>query len=348
MKGEYIEQTFYLLAGLHKIARNYELVFDKSLYERTYTNALADPNFFPIITRASTANYVTIWKEYATEINPMLLDKVGFRLPIRKSEIPHTDAGNGVFLESKRAVPAGTLLGFVPGMLYGMREAGKKMEQEWSETGELPFILAFNGDLICYKDKVTYPPFNFGYSYTEWVREVSNTGADDPFEVYPYMLNPYAVGHMINHPPAGSLANVCFLDIPVPQNFFPPFLLRYFPYMQFSPEEGKIAEFKKAYHIMAVVALSTIEPGEELLVNYGEDRFSGGYRPEWLVQPADVPHGHYLTKKESLYAYSKMSNSLLKFYEYAGTAEDSIKQEQAKAELNTTTKDVEMFSKHSK
>ena len=113
---------------MHKIARNFELVFDKSLYERTYTTALADPNFFPIITRASTANYVSMWKEYATEINPMLLDKVGFRLAVKKSAIPHADAGSGVFLESKRSIPAGTLLGFVPGMLYGVREASKKME----------------------------------------------------------------------------------------------------------------------------------------------------------------------------------------------------------------------------
>jgi hypothetical protein len=172
LKAEYTEQTFFLLSNLHKIARNLEIAFDKNLYTRTYSNSLVDPNYFPIITRQSTVEYVSVWNHYSADINPLLLDKVGFRLAVKKSQIPHPEAGSGVYLEAKHKIPAGSLLGFVPGMIYNPTEAAQKMDQEVEKEQELPFLLTYNGEVICFKDKVMYPPFRHGYSYSDYYREI--------------------------------------------------------------------------------------------------------------------------------------------------------------------------------
>jgi hypothetical protein len=158
--------------------------------------------------------------------------------------------------------------------------------------------MTFNGEVICFKDKLMYPPYRFGYSYSEYQRELEiRNSKREILEVFPYFLNPYAVGHMINHPEAGYQPNVCFLDIPVPFDFFPELLLRYFPYQLFAKQEGTTAAYKNCYHTVAIIALDTITDGTELLVNYGNDRFPPSYRPTWLVEPPDSEFAlSYLTK----------------------------------------------------
>lgn len=42
--------------------------------------------------------------------------------------------------------------------------------------------------------------------------------------------NPLAVGHMINHPPPGIEANVCFSEMTLSPSYFPGHLLKYLPY----------------------------------------------------------------------------------------------------------------------
>ena len=45
------------------------------------------------------------------------------------------------------------------------------------------------------------------------------------------MINPYAVGHFINHPPPDVAANVKTVDLDIPYTFFPSYMTRYLPYI---------------------------------------------------------------------------------------------------------------------
>lgn len=45
------------------------------------------------------------------------------------------------------------------------------------------------------------------------------------------MLNPFALGQTINHPPPDIEANVKFVDFEIPYNFLSMDYLRYFPYI---------------------------------------------------------------------------------------------------------------------
>lgn len=53
-------------------------------------------------------------------------------------------------------------------------------------------------------------------------------------------MNPYALGHLINHPPPDTPANVQLIDFDLPYTFFPSSYARYIPYIKFREE------FKKA------------------------------------------------------------------------------------------------------
>ena len=44
-------------------------------------------------------------------------------------------------------------------------------------------------------------------------------------------INPYALGHIINHPPPGVPANCMFIDLDLPFTFFTSEYSRYLPYM---------------------------------------------------------------------------------------------------------------------
>ena len=45
------------------------------------------------------------------------------------------------------------------------------------------------------------------------------------------LINPYAVGHLINHPPPDIAANVKTVDFDLPYTFFPSYMGRYLPYI---------------------------------------------------------------------------------------------------------------------
>ena len=45
------------------------------------------------------------------------------------------------------------------------------------------------------------------------------------------MINPFAVGHFVNHPPPDQAANVKFIDFDLPYTFFPSYMGRYLPYI---------------------------------------------------------------------------------------------------------------------
>jgi hypothetical protein len=50
--------------------------------------------------------------------------------------------------------------------------------------------------------------------------------------VLPQKINPFAVGHLINHPPPDVAANVKLVDFDLPYTFFPNYISRYFPFIE--------------------------------------------------------------------------------------------------------------------
>ena len=123
-----------------------------------------------------------------------------------------------------------------------------------------------------------------------------------PFEeIEPEFLNPYAIGHKINHPPPDISENVWFIDFDIPYTWFPSEYLRHLPYIDNSQptfaEQSSIR--KNVLRTVAVVAARFIENGEELYTNYYEDdRVPPGFSADWLVRPP--PLSPYLTKKKMI------------------------------------------------
>jgi len=78
------------------------------------------------------------------------------------------------------------------------------------------------------------PPIgtNFVDYIEHWQDQAEKRGIDSNLRmkrVVPEMLNPYAVGHFINHPPPDVAANVMTVDFDLPYTFFPSYMARYLP-----------------------------------------------------------------------------------------------------------------------
>lgn len=72
------------------------------------------------------------------------------------------------------------------------------------------------------------------------------------------MMNPYALGHLINHPPPDVPANVSFIDFDLPYTFFPTTYARYIPYINYreepNPSKSSETRTKEVFRAVAVVA----------------------------------------------------------------------------------------------
>ena len=92
-------------------------------------------------------------------------------------------------------------------------------------------------------------------------------------------LNPYALGHVINHPPPDVSSNVLFVDFNIPFNWFPSNFWKFLPYVQTRHFDG-VDHLKT----IAVVSTKSINPNEELFANYIEDnRCPLDFSPDWLI-----------------------------------------------------------------
>lgn len=107
------------------------------------------------------------------------------------------------------------------------------------------------------------------------------------------------MGHFINHPPKDTPANVTFLDVFVPKNFFIPQFQRFIPTIAASAKNNKI--IKHSYdapdqaQLVGVFALRDIKHGEELFVDYlDQSMHSLVDVPDWMVKPP--PRNPYLVK----------------------------------------------------
>lgn len=122
-------------------------------------------------------------------------------------------------------------------------------------------------------------------------------------QVPPTFFNPYALGHLINHPPPDMPANISLIDFDLPYTFFPSAYTRYIPYIKYreEPKKGKTYETRDSgvYRAVAIVAQTPISHNEELYVDYLEDQrleLDQGLVPDWLLEPP--PPSPYLQKKE--------------------------------------------------
>lgn len=64
-------------------------------------------------------------------------------------------------------------------------------------------------------------------------------------EVNSHFINPFSLGHKINHPPKFSSPNVIFLDMYIPLHFFTESFMKFFPYIRAdTPKESSIVSRK--------------------------------------------------------------------------------------------------------
>eukprot|EP00347_Sterkiella_histriomuscorum_P012351 403368929 len=221
--------------------------------------------------------YESIWDTEKEQLLKQLKYRVGHVLRIKDSSIDHHEAGRGVFLECPRRQPIvlpGTLLGIFPGVVC---DPGCPMPPT-PKRGLRPYLKRFDGYWIDYEKELPYPMPSPGSNLIDFAEnfssQIDKSGMHKSFiEVPPEYMNPFALGHLINHPPPDIPANVQLIDFDLPYTFFP--------------------------STVAVVAQQTISSGEELFCDYlTDERVSIEYLPDWLLEPPPSPNSVYLTKKE--------------------------------------------------
>ena len=143
--------------------------------------------------------------------------------------------------------------------------------------------------------------------------------------VRPEQINPFAVGHLINHPPADTPANCKLLDFDIPYSFFPSYMARYVPIMDRCDRtpHSPFASVKKenatrrsdSLRAIAVVSMQSIGDGEELFCDYLEDRRANiNYAPDWLLRP---PRLSALLEKKKMTTYVPAAVKILLAWEQA-------------------------------
>ena len=112
--------------------------------------------------------------------------------------------------------------------------------------------------------------------------------------ISPEKINPYAVGHLINHPPPDTPANVKLIDFDLPITFFPSYMSKYFPILKRHEDHAFTRKQNETRTVntlraIAVVSLDTLKHDDELYVDYLEDeRTEIDFTPDWLIKPPDV------------------------------------------------------------
>ena len=147
-------------------------------------------------------------------------------------------------------------------------------------------------------------------------------------------MNPYALGHLINHPPPDVPANVSLIDFDLPFTFFPSTYARYLPYIRYrdEPKQSKTYETRNndVFRAVAIVAQTPIAHGEELFVDYLEDsRIPIDNVPDWLLEP---PESNPYLQKKHLTANVPFTVRLLYSYQAAkqGTKREEFEARTAK------------------
>ena len=184
---------------------------------------------------------------------------------IRKdSEIEHHEAGQGIFLDSETPVLPGTLLGFYPGVIMN-----KMDEKRFHETDIKPFMVRDDGYWVNHEYGIPNTDKRFSVEHFSEVEsfkkmiKAKSEREENPID--PIAINPYAIGHLLNHPPPDVSENIVFVDFDIPYTWFPTSFSKFIPYA-----DVRDVDLKKqtAWKTIAVVSNRIIHPGEEIYANY--------------------------------------------------------------------------------
>ena len=187
---------------------------------------MVEPDTFPInkLSADLIEEYYSVW-ETDKSLRKRMEARYGHFLRLKDSLIDHHEAGKGVFVSCLRQsiVLPGTLLGLVPGVIC---DKGVPIPPT-PKRSLRPFLLRFDGTWLDYEKELPYPlpPPGTSYEdhYNEWAIQCQLRGDSESkyVEVPAKDINPYAVGHYINHPPPDTVANVKLIDFDLPYSFFP-------------------------------------------------------------------------------------------------------------------------------
>jgi hypothetical protein len=129
-------------------------------------------------------------------------------------------------------VAPGTLLGLFPGVINDRIIP----RPPTPKRGLRPYLLREDGVWIDYESEIPYPIYYFGENINEYIEniqiqiELRGMKYDSILtKIRAEKLNPYALGHIVNHPPPDTPANIKLIDFDMPITFFPSYMSRYFP-----------------------------------------------------------------------------------------------------------------------
>lgn len=274
--------TTDMFSSIHKLIRNYELVYDLSLEQNKIKFKKTDPDSFPVYNTSykfkSLGDFKPIYS-LLDSYNSDFEQLNGFNLEVKKSKIYHQESGEGVFLTSKinNFVLPGTLLGFYPGMIYPSNVPKPNTDRNCV----YPYLKRDDGDYVVSDSLYPYPHYNnlTLQKFNEFKQEVeviSNKGRLQYTELPLYITNHLALGHKINHAPPDVEANVKLFDVFIPIKFLPSSFHRYLPnyfyndyyYEKFVTSKKELNNNKGNIRLVAIVSLKEIRDGEELYFDY--------------------------------------------------------------------------------
>jgi hypothetical protein len=170
------------------------------------------------------------------ELSQALKDKIGYTLDIKPSQIPHKDAGQGLFLSGQ--AQTGSVLAFYPGVIYSPAYYRYIPGYPRIDASNSYLITRYDGNLI------NAQPWGIGGSTREYwngadcieihasnVPELPPNKSDHMWRMLSNPLdgntkkfgdlierrNPLAFAHFANHPPKDMMPNamVCAYDFPL-------------------------------------------------------------------------------------------------------------------------------------
>ncbi len=171
----------------------------------------------------------------------------------------------------------GTLLGLFPGVIVD----GAIPTPATPKNSMRPYLKRFDGYWLDYEKELPYPMpppgSNFCDVHNEFHMLCEQRGIthQELVQVPPEYINPFALGHNINHAPPDTPANCHLIDFDLPYTFFPSNFARYIPYIDYRAEQKSktksTTRTSEVFRAVAVVATSTIAHGEELYLDYFQD-----------------------------------------------------------------------------
>lgn len=205
------------------------------------------------------------------------------------------------------------------------------------------------------------PGANFADLFENFLLQNEKRGNDMSttiVQVPPEYLNPYALGHFVNHPPPDQAANIQLIDFDLPYTFFPSSYSRYIPYIKYREEPTRSKSYETrnndVFRAVAMVATVPIAHGDELFVDYiqdGGDRINLENPPDWLLEPP--PANPYLEKRELtakvpftvklLYSYHSAKMGV-KIEEFEARTTKELPPVQAERKLKAIQARVDKFS----